>query len=338
MTTASEIAPRSPIPLIDLAPLRNGLPGAREIAPALRHALEQVGFLMIVNHGVPQGLIDQTFAQAKRFHAQDMAAKQAVMMNAHNNGYMAMARYNVRTSRVSEDALPDMNESFFIKRERPMNDPLALAGRRFAGRNEWPGDLPGFREALLDYTEAVDALGRRLLPAVALALDAPADTFDAAFAESQFSLRLSHYPNVDRGERQFGFSPHTDANFMTFLAQSGVPGLQIKMEAGENSGEWLDVPYVPGSFVVNTGDMLHRWTNGRFKSTPHRVIPPVGQARYAIPYFMGPHMDTVIACLPGCSDSQIPALYPPITYDDYINWWYDANYNTATQADLRADA
>ncbi len=326
-----------PIPLIDLAPLTaGGRSGAAEIAPALRQALEEIGFLIIVNHGVSQALIEQTFAQAKRFHAQDMAAKQAVLMNAHNNGYMAMARYGVRTSRVSEDALPDMNESFFIKRERPPDDPLAT--RRFGGPNEWPTGLPGFREHLLAYTEAVDALGRRLLPAIALALELPPDTFDAAFTESQFSFRLTHYPaQVPPGEvsgpGQFGFAPHTDANFMTFLAQSGVPGLQIQMR----SGVWEDVPYVPGSFVVNTGDMLHRWTNGRFKSTAHRVIPPQDRPRYAIPYFLGPHMDTLISCLPGCSGEGRPPFYPDITYDDYIHWWYDTNYNAADQNDLAPD-
>ncbi|MBC8239170.1 MAG: isopenicillin N synthase family oxygenase [Alphaproteobacteria bacterium] len=334
MVTSSVKNSDTAIPLIDLAPLAHGgLSGAREIAPALRHALEEFGFLMIVNHGVPQPLIDQTFAQAKRFHDQSMEAKRAVLMNAHNNGYMAMGRYNVRTSRASEEALPDMNEAFFIKRERPADDPLALAQRRFAGPNEWPANLPGFREALLAYTEAVDALGRRLLPAVALALDLAPDTFDTAFAESQFSLRLSHYPAVTRPSGQYGIAPHTDANFMTFLAQSGVPGLQIKLA----SGEWWDVPYVPGSFVVNTGDMLHRWTNGRFKSTAHRAVPPADQARYAIPYFMGPHVDTLISCLPTCCDKDNPPVFPSITYGDYIAWWFDENYNVADQDDLLAE-
>ena len=120
---------------------------------------------------------------------------------------------------------------------------------------------------------------------------------------------------------------------MTFLAQSGVPGLQIQMR----SGVWEDVPYIPGSFVVNTGDMLHRWTNGRFKSTAHRVIPPQDRPRYAIPYFLGPHMDTLISCLPGCSGEGRPPLYPDITYDDYIHWWYDTNYNAADQNDLAPD-
>nr|MCS5604081.1 isopenicillin N synthase family oxygenase [Alphaproteobacteria bacterium] len=265
---------------------------------------------------------------ARRFHDQDTDAKHAVLMNEHNNGYMAMARYGVRTSRVSEDALPDLNESFFIKRERSPDDPLST--RRFGGPNIWPSDLLGFREKILAYTEAVDALGRRLLPAVALALNLPADTFDPAFEESQFSFRLSHYPPQGRTTGQYGFAPHTDANFMTFLAQSGVPGLQIMSK----SGDWLDVPHVPRSFVVNSGDMLHRWTNGRFASTPHRVVPPEGQARYAVPYFLGPHMDTLIKCLPGCSDENNPARYSPVTYDDYLKWWYDANYNVANQKDL----
>ena len=127
---------------------------------------------------------------------------------------------------------------------------------------------------------------------------------------------------------------HTDANFMTFLAQSGVPGLQI--QGGAN--EWYDVPYVPGSFVVNTGDMLHRWTNGRFRSTAHRALPPLDGHRYAIPYFFGPHLDTMIECLPSCCDAARPVKYAPITYGDYVAWWYDSNYAVADQEDVRVEA
>ena len=288
------------IPLIDLAPLDGGMVGAEALAPELRTALEEIGFLIVVNHGVPQELIERTFAEAERFHALPMAAKLALAMNEHNNGYMAMSRYNVRSSRVSEAAKPDLNEAFFIKRERPAHDPLVLDRRRFAGPNIWPEELAGFREAILAYTDAVDALGRRLLPALAMALELPAHTFDAAFEESQFSFRLSHYPPAEREASQYGIAPHTDANFMTFLAQSGKPGLQIRMP----SGSWHDVPYVSGSFVVNTGDMLHRWTNGRFKSTPHRALPPADGPRYAIPYFLGPHLDTEIRCFTTCCDKD----------------------------------
>ena len=306
--------------------------GRSLVAEALRAVLERVGFFILVNHGVSETLIARVFAEARRFHALPMPAKQAVFLNAHNNGYMALNRYNVRTSRVSEaTARPDLNEAFFIKRERRSDDPMLLADRRFAGPNVWPNGLPGFRKTLLEYTDAVDAMARQLLPALARSLDLPDNTLDAAFAESQFSFRLSHYPAVTARETGlYGIAPHTDANFMTFLAQSGQPGLQIRL--GED--RWIDVPHVPNSFVVNSGDMLHRWTNGRYKSTPHRALPPIGTPRYAIPYFLGPHLDTEIACLPTCQDAGNPPRYPPITYEAYLTWWYDSNYNADDQRDL----
>jgi isopenicillin N synthase-like dioxygenase len=117
---------------------------------------------------------------------------------------------------------------------------------------------------------------------------------------------------------------------MTFLPQSGVPGLQIATKPDA----WQDVPHVPNSFVVNTGDTLHRWTNGRYLSTPHQALPPVDQHRYAIPFFLGPHLDTLIDCLPTCTDVDHPARFPPITYSDYMTWWYDANYKASDQDDL----
>ena len=316
------------IPLIDVGPYLRGAPGALEtVAASLRHALEEIGFFVIVNHDVPEELIARTFAEARRLHDRPLDWKMALRMNEHNNGYMAMSRYAVWTSDVNANTKPDLNEAFFVKRERTADDPLVVAGRRFAGPNRWPDDLPGFRETVLAYTDAVDSLGRRLLPVCAVALDLPPDYFDAAFAQSQFSFRLSHYPPVEAEANQFGIAPHTDANFMTFLAQTDVPGLQVRMP----SGEWVGVPYVPGSFAVNSGDMMARWTNGRFKSTPHRAVPPVGGHRYAIPYFMGPHLDTVIACVPTCQSSDTAPKFPPITYGDYLYWWYDTNYDAKRQ-------
>jgi isopenicillin N synthase-like dioxygenase len=318
------------IPVLDLGPYFAGVPGAlAAAAAALRSALEEIGFFIIINHRVAPDLIDRVFAEAKRFHDQPMDAKMALRMNEHNNGYMAMGKYAVWTSDVNANDKPDLNEAFFVKRERRPDDPLLRSGRRFVGPNQWPDNLPGFRDAVLGYIEAVDALARRMMPVCAVALDLPPDYFDKAFADSQFSFRLSHYPPVQAEVNQFGIAPHTDANFLTFLAQTDVPGLQVRMP----SGDWLDVPYIPGSFAVNAGDMMYRWTNGRFKSTPHRALPPVGTHRYAIPFFLGPQIDTVIACLPTCQGTDNPAKFPPITYEQYLLWWYDANYNAAVQRD-----
>jgi isopenicillin N synthase-like dioxygenase len=316
------------IPVIDLGPCFAGRSGGLDTAAAqLRDALEGVGFFIIVNHGVPRRLIDATFAEARRFHALPLDAKMALRMNEHNNGYMSMGRYAVWTSDVNVNDKPDLNEAFFVKRERGPDDPLRRSGRRFVGPNRWPENLPGFRDAVLAYTDAMDDLTRRMLPVCATALELPRDYFDAAFTESQFSFRLSHYPPVAAEVNQFGIAPHTDANFLTFLAQTEIPGLQVRMPGGE----WLDVPYVPDSYAVNAGDMMYRWTNGRFKSTPHRAVPPVGRDRYAIPFFLGPHIDTVIECLPTCQGPDNPARFPSITYDDYLRWWYDANYDARVQ-------
>jgi isopenicillin N synthase-like dioxygenase len=321
------------IPVIDVEDYLAGTPGALEATAAkVREALTTVGFFVLTGHDVPRKMIDRTFAEAARLHGLPMRTKLALKMNEHNNGYMAMGRYAVWTSDVNQNDKPDLNEAYFVKRERPPDDPLRLSGRRFVGPNLWPdeADLPGFRAHVLDYVQVMDDLGRRFLPAVAVALDLTPSWFDAAFTDSQFSFRLSHYPPVAAEENQFGIAPHTDSNFMTFLAQTEVPGLQVRMP----SGDWLDVPYIPSSFAVNSGDIMKRWTNGRFKSTPHRALPPVGRQRYAIPFFLGPRFDQRIECLPTCTGPGNPPRWPPITYAEWQAWWYDANYDPAMQKDV----
>jgi isopenicillin N synthase-like dioxygenase len=321
------------IPVIDIADYLVGRPGTQAaIASQVRDALTTVGFFVLTGHDVPRRLIDRTFGEAERFHNLPIGKKLALRMNEHNNGYMAMARYAVWTSDVNKNDKPDLNEAFFIKRERAPDDPLRLSGRRFVGPNLWPDEtgLPEFRARVLEYVETMDALARRFLPAVAVALDLAPNWFDAAFNQSQFSFRLSHYPPVKAEENQFGIAPHTDSNFMTFLAQTEIPGLQVRMP----SGSWLDVPYIPGSFAVNSGDIMKRWTNGRFKSTPHRALPPVGRHRYAIPFFLGPRFDQLIECLPTCTSPDNPPQWPPITYAEWQTYWYDANYDPKVQRDV----
>ncbi len=323
------------IPVIDLADyLANRPGGLASVARQIHGALTQIGFFVITGHDVPPRLVRQAFDEAARFHDQPMPRKLALKLNEHNNGYMASGRYAVWTSDVNQNDKPDLNEAFFIKRERPPTDPLRQANRRFAGPNMWPNeaDLPGFRRNMIDYADAMDAFANRLLPAVAASLDLPPGYFLPHFAGSHFNLRLSHYPPVAAQPNQFGIAPHSDANFMTFLPQSDVPGLQVRTP----SGDWLDVPVIPGSFAVNSGDMMRRWTNGRFLSTPHRALPPVGQHRYAIPFFLGPHLDTLIECLPTCAGPGNPPRWEPIVYDAWITAWTNANYDPKRQQDVAA--
>jgi len=326
------------IPVIDIADVLAGRAGALETAARRVHdALTTVGFFILTGHDVPPPLIERTFAEARRFHQLPMERKLALKLNEHNNGYMVMGRYAVRTSPLNNNDKGDLNEAFFIKRERAPDHPLRLSGRRFLGPNQWPAesDLHGFRANLLEYAGVMDHFSRRFMRVVAAALDLPADWFDAAFAESQYTLRLSHYPPVAPGPNEFGIAPHTDSNFMTFLAQTDIPGLQLRMAPdGADGGDWIDVPYVPNSFAVNSGDTMHRWTNGRFLSTPHRAVPPQGRDRYAIPFFLGPHYDTLLECLPTCAGPGNPPRWEPITYGDWQAWWYDHNYDPNDQRDV----
>jgi len=321
------------IPVIDIGDQLAGRPGALQMtAQHVYDALTTVGFFVLTGHDLPLSLIERSFAEARRFHAMPIEKKLALKLNEHNNGYMVMGRYAVRTSDLNNNEKGDLNEAFFAKRERPAEDPLLLSGRRFVGPNLWPDetDLPGFRTNVLEYVDTMDRFARRFLPAVAVALDLPPHWFDKAFADSQFSFRLSHYPPVAAEPNQFGIAPHTDSNFMTFLAQTEVPGLQVRM----TGGNWLDVPYIPGSFAVNSGDMLRRWSNARFKSTPHRALPPVGRERYAIPFFLGPRFDQRIECLPTCTGPGNPPRWEPITYAEWQEYWYDANYDPKLQRDV----
>ena len=323
------------IPVIDLTEFLADKPDALQATgQMIGQALTEVGFFVITGHQVPTATIDAAFAQARRMHDLPMETKLTLRLNEHNNGYMAKGRYAVWTSDVNANDKPDLNEAFFIRRERSPDNPLRAAGRRFAGANVWPDEtvLPGFRTAVLSYLDAMERFTNRLLPAVAVSLGLDPGFFLPHFVDGQYNLRLSHYPPEQAEANQFGIAPHTDANFMTFLAQSDVPGLQVRMP----SGAWLDVPYIPGSFAVNAGDTLQRWSNGRFLSTPHRAVPPVGQHRYAIPFFLAPHLDTRIECLPTCVSPDQPPRWEPISYEAWVTAWTDANYDPKQQHDVAA--
>lgn len=312
---ASNIA----IPVLDLGPSLAGLPGARETAAAeLRRICETVGFLYIVNHGMPADLIAETFAETARFHAQPLEAKMAARIDPIMRGYMPLRGSTTRSSPLSPARKPNENEAFFIKRANGDCGP----------EDRWPAGLPGFRETALRYYDAMDALAQRLLPLYAMALDLPADYFATRCDRPFTGLRLTHYPPATYAADEFGIAPHTDSSFFTLLAQNRVPGLQIRTTAGE----WIEAPVVPDSFVVNTGDILHRWSNGRFLSTPHRAFNTSPGPRYAIPYFFHPNPDAMIECLPSCLTPNEAPRFEPITTEGYMAWFRGQNYDHVRKA------
>ena len=313
------------LPVLDLGPMRGGAPDAAEaLAARLKAAFTEYGFYFVRNHGVPEGLLAETFAAAERFHDMPLDAKLALKINEHNIGYMPMRGATTRMNSLGEVARPNANEAVFFKRELAPGHPDVVRGARFRGLNQWPAGLPGFRDTILAACAAFEALGLSLLPIYARALDLPADFFAPFFKEPMYTLRMSHYPQQEptAPENEYGIAPHVDTSFMTILAQNKVPGLSLRLP----DGTWMDAPAPEGALLVNGGMLLRRWTNNRFLASPHRVINRSGRERYAIPFFMDAGYDAVMTPIPradGAGERE------PITYEQFMLGYQRANFDHA---------
>jgi isopenicillin N synthase-like dioxygenase len=326
------------VPVVDFGPYFSGEPDALGVlAERLRHACENVGFLYAVNHGVPQAVIDRGFAASRRFHALPLEEKLRLSLNENNIGYMPMNASMQAASTVHKATKPNQNESFFISHDRGADHPDVLAGVPLRGRNQWPAGMPGLREDMMGYFDALRGMCDKMLPGFAVALGMPADYFAPFFAnEAHINLRFLHYPpQEDLSENTFGTAPHTDNSFMTALARTDVPGLAIRLP----SGEWFAPPVIPGTLLINLGNMMRRWSNDWFLSTPHGVINESGTDRYSIAYFHSPNPASVIECLPSCVTEDNPARYPAAIYRDLVMEFYRKNYfhQKGNQSAIAAD-
>ena len=310
--------------VIDLGPYLASDDGALDrLAREIRRACETIGFFYIKNHGVQRELIQQAFAQAKRFHALPLTEKQKIPQDEHNIGYLPINASMQRHSTVHHATRPNQNESYFVTHDRAPDHPDVIANTPLRGGNYWPQDLPGFREGVMAYFNALNALGHRLVPAFALALGLASDTLDGDFSnENNAKLRLLHYPPTRTEDNDFGTGPHTDNSFMTILARDEVPGLAIRLP----SGEWLEPPLLADTFLVNIGNILRRMSNDRFRSTPHGVIVDGRTDRYSMAYFHSQNVDSTIRVADTCTDKANPPKYSPTPYRELITEYSKANY------------
>lgn len=290
----------------------------------MRSALTEIGFYFIVNHGVPPALIRDAFRQAARFHAQPVEQKMEVRIDRHNVGYLPMRGDTLRTSVVQTVTKANFNEALFVARDLPADHPDVVADRRFRSANRWPKDLPGFRDTVVSYCETMERLVQKLMPLYACALDLPAAYFDAPFRESQYKLRMTHYPPQDVvADDEFGIAPHTDTSFLTLLAPNDVPGLSIRAR----NGTWIEAPAIADAYVVNGGQLLLRWTNDFFLATPHRAINRTGGERYALAFFCDSNIDWPIAAVPTTIGPDRPPKYPTTYYTDYMVHYQQRTYD-----------
>lgn len=315
----------SQIPVVDVAPLFQGDLGLIPVAQAIGEAYRNVGFAYIVNHGIPESLVHRLFNASAGFHALPRAEKMKIEINPFHRGFVPINTSTARTSSVARVTRPNQSESFMMMHELPPNDPEVLAGADLAGPNQWPDGLPGFRDVVQRYNAELTALARLLVRAMAVALGQSADVFEIYFRRPTTFLRLLYYPPQEAGapDDLYGSAPHTDYGFLTILAQDEVGGLQVR----NVNGNWIDAPHQPGSFVMNVGDTLHRWSNGQFISTPHRVINRAGRARYSCPFFFDPDMRAEIRPFDSCVEEEQSVKYEPLVYGDYLMARLRANHD-----------
>ena len=294
------------IPVVNIAPLLDGS-GAREVAREIRWALSNAGFMYVRGHGIEPDLVRRAFSATRAFF--DLPLEQKMARHVRHSGTAMRGYIETFGENTDPTKTRDLKECFDIGPEAPGDT------RPFFGANPWPDGLPGFRRAVEDYQAAMLRLSRVLLRGIAVSLDLRADHFEPMLRDPISIQRLLHYPPQSGAisEAVMGIGAHTDYGNLTILAQDDVGGLQVMNRAGV----WVEGPPLPGTFVINIGDLLQRMTNDVYLANLHRVVNTSGRQRYSIPFFIDADYGAVFAPIPSCISADNPARYAPVRCGDH---------------------
>jgi isopenicillin N synthase-like dioxygenase len=310
------------VPTIDISNFEtDSVEAKRKVADQLAGALENVGFFVITGHGVPDQKVTSLVENARGFFAEPLETKNRAKAGSAGNTNRGYFPHEAETLAIAAEnggkRLPDLKEAFVAGREDASTDVMSLTGADTAyAPNIWPSDMPAFKEAMTSYYGELSSLTHRLLRVFAYTLDLPSDYFAGSFQDHPSILRVINYPARTNAPPpdQLRAAAHTDFGAITILKEGDATGgLQVKTK----KGDWIDIRSAPGSFVINIGNVMMRWTNDRWISNLHRVVNPQTEAgwknsRISIPYFVHPRPNAVIDCLPGCASGDQAPKYPPI--------------------------
>jgi isopenicillin N synthase-like dioxygenase len=283
------------LPVIDLSLFDVGGAWRDHVAAQVDWAASEFGFFYIVGHGIETGVIDSLLGLSRSFFEQSAEQKHRIHMS---RGGRAWRGYFPVGGELTSGR-PDLKEGLYFGEELGEDDERVRSGKPLHGRNVFP-ELPGFREAVLDYMSALTGLGHRLMTSIGRGLRLGDNYFVDRYTGSPTTLfRIFNYPSADVADSR-GVGEHTDYGLLTLLYQDEVGGLQVK-----HGSTWIDAPYVPGSFVVNVGDMLERLTSGRYTSALHRVINKSGHPRISMPFFFDPRFDAELRPIAGVGPAAV---------------------------------
>lgn len=302
------------IPLVDLSKYTQGNDEERNsFVEELGKAFHEVGFVGIINHGIPKQLVDDFYKSANQFFALEESVKKQyeVEEGAGQRGYTSFGREHAKQSNVG-----DLKEFYQIGQEVTDGDQI---------KSEYPEnvhvkEIPHFTQLGSELYSAFEKAGGALLRAIALHLDLPETYFEERIHNGNSILRAIHYPPItEEPKSAIRAESHEDINLITLLVGASAGGLQLY----NKKNEWQDIMPEDQEIVVNVGDMLQRLTNNYLKSTTHRVVNPPREdwhkPRLSIPFFLHPRSDMDLTCLNKCVSEERPLAYEPITAGEYLN-------------------
>ena len=315
MKQAAEAGERDLVPIVDISPFTTGeTRGKTDVAEAVHAACEEIGFFAIVGHGFPEGLVTRIYDVSRAFF--DLPAEEKDEIGESGPVMGGLMHFGLGKEALAATlggkTIPDLKETLDF-------------GPGFFG-DRWPMRPADLEPAWRAYYEAMSTLAATLRRIFATALGLAPEYFEDKFRGHLSSLRVIDYPeqSAPPAPGQLRAGAHSDYGVLTILRTEDAPGgLQVRTRAGR----WSGVAHIPGSFVVNIGDAMMRWTNDHWISTQHRVVnPPVEPVqparRQSIAYFHNLPRDTVIECLPPFREAGVPPRYPPITYGEYAELRY----------------
>jgi isopenicillin N synthase-like dioxygenase len=295
------------VPLVDLSGWFDGT-GRAEVAARVDAALQESGCLLVTGHGVPTELRDRTRELTRRFFALPTEQKQPYAVRTGGRGWLPP---DVQATGRSGGAMapPDLKETLTFGSDSGGDDPF------FFRPNVFPAEVPELEPVVTEYLRRMRALADELLTIFAVALGEPEDMFTRHTRTPSYNMNVNHYPALHQvgpaGPGQFRIGEHTDFGTVTILdRQHGVGGLQVRTK----DGVWEDAPFDPAAFTINIGDLMARWVSDRWRSTPHRVLPPDASAPdedlVSLIFFYNTDTDARIVSLDG--------RYPEVGGGDYL--------------------
>jgi isopenicillin N synthase-like dioxygenase len=311
------------LPIIDVSGLSSEkFADWQAVGAELRAACLDKGFFYIKDHGVSEALVDEVFAEAAGFFSLPVEQKAQVdkAKSKANRGYEPLQGQTLEAG-----APPDLKEGYYIGPEHGSDHPRVIAGMFNHGANQWPMQRPNFRPVMMAYLEVMLELSARMMRGIALSLDLPEDYFAHYCSDVMATVRLLHYPPhpAHALPGQKGAGAHTDFGGLTLLRQDNNGGLQVW---DQGSDAWIHADPVPGTYIVNLGDMIARWTNDRYRSTVHRVVNSSGGERYSVPFFYTGNYAHKVECIPTCLKPSEAPKYPPTTVEAHMREMYRRTY------------